>query len=137
MPLSRSEIIYQPQTLPLVRMPAKLAKEDEQALALISQISIAPVGKRIFPNYRPRAYGENENPISAWTVKEYQEIAKLQKLSEPFRQLPISQLMAMESKLGGINNHGMLTDLKNKTLETYQSAALLNVDPDNADSLLA
>lgn len=137
LPLSRSEIIYQPQTLPLVRMPAKLAKEDEQALALISQISIAPVGKRIFPNYRPRAYGENENPISAWTVKEYQEIAKLQKLSEPFRQLPISQLMAMESKLGGINNHGMLTDLKNKTLETYQSAALLNVDPDNADSLLA
>ena len=110
------------RTLPLVRIPTKLNKNDKQAVALISQVSIVPIAKRIFPDYRPRAYDENENPISAWTVHEYKEIAALQTLSEPLRQLPISQLIAMESKLGGINKHGMLTDLKSKTTETYQNA---------------
>lgn len=125
------------QALPLLRIPAKLNKNDEQAIALISQITIVPMAKRIFPDYRPRAYDENENPISAWTVQQYHEIAALQSLSEPLRQLPISQLMAMESKLGGVNKHGMLTDLKSKTTETYQDAESINIDPDNAGSLLA
>lgn len=43
----------------------------------------------------------------------------------------------MESKLGGVNKHGMLTDLKSKTTETYQDAESINIDPDNAGSLLA
>lgn len=125
------------QSLPLVRIPTKLNKNDEQAVALISQVSIVPIAKRIFPDYRPRAYDENENPISAWTVQQYHEISALQTLSEPLRQLPISQLIAMESKLGGINKHGMLSDLKSKTTETYQNAESINIDPDNAGSLLA
>ena len=125
------------QSLPLVRIPAKLNKNDEQALAQISQISIVPLTKQIFPDYRPRAYDENQNPISAWTVQEYKQIAALQTLSDPLRQLPTSQLMAMESKLGGINKHGMLSDLKFKTTETYQNAEFVNIDPDNANSLLA
>ncbi len=126
-----------PQPLPMVRLPTNLNKDDKQAIALVSQISILPIAKGVFPDYRPRAYAENESPISAWTVQEYKEIAGLQSISEPLRQLPSSQLMAMESKLGGINKHGMLTDLKMRTTDTYQNVESINIDPDNADSLLA
>lgn len=125
------------QPLPIVRLPTNPNKDDKQAISLITKISILPVAKGIFPEYRPRAYGENENPITAWTVQEYKEIAGLQSISEPLRQLPVNQLMAMESKLGGINKHGMLTDLKMRTTDTYQNVESVNIDPDNADSLLA
>lgn len=126
-----------PQTLPIVRIPEKLSKLDEQALRFVSQTSITPVRKGIFPDYRPRSLAEDQNPLSAWTAKDYKAITSLRDLSDEWRQLTRDQLVAMESLLGGVNNHGMLMDLKQRAEGMPKGLTRLSIDGDDVDSLLS
>jgi len=122
--------------LPPIKLPTTLSGADKQAYDDVTKASVIPVSKIIFPDYRPRARKESTIPISAWSKKDYQAILQLSSTSEELKQMLADECSSMESKLGGINKHTVLLELKERA-DGVPPTTVFNIDEDNADSLLA
>ncbi len=122
------------QSLPIVKIPEPLNDVDKTALRIVSQASVIPVTKRLFPNYRQRQLEEDQEPISAWSEKDYQEITGLSARSNELKQLTLSQIAAMSSLLGGVNIDGMLSGLLQKQEGIPENTGQIIIDRDNIDS---
>ena len=123
--------------LPTITIPKTLSPSDAKALDIVSQASVIPVTKEIFPNYKTRSILESQIPISAWTVKDYQAIVQLKGLSERLRQLTVNQFSRMDQIFGSVNNHGGYNGLQHRAEGIPEQSTAITVSADSADSLLA
>lgn len=125
------------QPLPLVKLPDKPSANDTRVLSELKRVSIVPVRKGVFPDYRPREYEENNEPVSAWSLADYESIKQLGLHSEEFRQIVINQTGSLESKVGGVNNHGVKSDLIQRAKVGYYPGDRIDITADCLDSWLA
>jgi len=135
--MAADPVLLASQPLPMIKLPNKLAANDMRVLNELKRLSIVPVRKGVFPDYRPRAYDENNEPVSAWSVADYDSIKELGLHSEEFRQIVINQTGGLESKVGGINNHGVKSELIQRANVGYYPSSKIEINADCLDSWLA
>ncbi|MBS2008895.1 MAG: hypothetical protein JST01_17725 [Cyanobacteria bacterium SZAS TMP-1] len=123
--------------LPLTRSPIKLDKSAKTVYQTIEASSVVPVTTGTFPDYRQREFMESFEPISAWSKADYAQIQRLRDHSEDFRLLTINQLLAMQSKIGGVRDHGILGQLEQRKAGEDSNTQMLFLTGDNVETFLS
>ena len=68
--------------LSTIKLPTTPTPADKASSTLISSVSIVPITKGIFPEYRKRSLDENRLDVAAWSLVEYKKYEALGAQSE-------------------------------------------------------
>jgi hypothetical protein len=121
--------------LPIISLPIKLGDKDKEALKIITNASIVPITKGIFPQYRARDLDEAKLDVRVWSPSEYKKYKTLGTQSEWLRVLLVEQTMALETAVGGENRNGQISMLRWRAAGLPANVKRLDISGDNVDSL--
>lgn len=121
--------------LSIITLPANPGDKDKEAATIISNASIVPITRGVFPQYRARALDEERLDITAWSLADYKKYQALGARSEPCRRLLVEQTMALQTAIGGSNNNGAIAQLRGRAAGIPAKVKQIDIDGDNVDSL--